>query len=382
LEEAPEIYEKTALFVEAADWLVWQLTGRLTRNACCAGYKNLWDKREGYPKNAFFKALDPRLDHVMETKFAGAVAPLGGCAGGLASKMAAKTGLRPGTAVAVPIIDAHAFVPAVGIAGPGALLAVMGTSTCHITLGHTPRPVRGICGVAEDGIYPGLFAYEAGQCCVGDHFQWATEQIVPQKYVERAQKEGISLHEFLAKKKKEPGASGLLALDWWNGNRSVLADGDLSGLLVGMGLKTTAADVYWALVEATAFGTRMIVENFCAQGLPVEAFFAAGGIAKKSPHMMQIYADVLNLPVRVGASLQAGALGAAIFGAVAGGAFANVFAAAERLGRVEDRPYDPSPASVTVYEKLYNEYKTLHDYFGRGGNGVMKRLRAIKNAPH
>lgn len=384
LDEAPELYAKMDRFIEAADWIVMQLTGVETRNACCAGYKALWNKNTGFPSDAFFKALDPRLEHVIDEKFSRDILPLGARAGGITAKMATLTGLKEGTAVAVGVIDAHIFVPAVGISREGEMLAIMGTSTCHMMMGKVEKQVQGICGVVADGIMPGLYGYEAGQGCVGDHFQWFIDNCLPQSYYDEAAKKDINIHKLLRQKceGQGPGKSGLIALDWWNGNRSVLADADLTGMLVGMTLQTKAEDIYKALIEATAYGTRMIIETFREYGVGVDTFYAAGGIALKDPMMMQIYADVIKMPIKIAGSEQGGALGSAIFGAFAAGSanggYDDVFEAAKVMGKVKDTVYYPNEENSQVYDKLFAEYKILHDYFGRGENDVMKRLKKLK----
>lgn len=384
LDEAPEVYEAMDRFIEAADWIVWQLTGVETRNSCTAGYKEIWSKREGYPSEDFFAALDERLRHVVDEKLSRTITPLGEKAGEITQKAAALTGLNPGTAVAVGNVDAHVCVPAVGIDGPGKLLAIIGTSTCHILMGEEEREVPGMCGVVADGVMPGNFGYEAGQSCVGDHFAWFVDNCLPAAYIEDAKAKGVNIHTYLRQKaqRRKPGESGLLALDWFNGNRSVLVDVDLTGLILGMTLQTKPEDIYRALIEATAYGTRMIVETFRENGVPVDAFYASGGISQKDPMAMQIYADVLRMPVRIAGSKQGPALGSAIFAAVAAGkdagGFADVFDAARRMGKVNGTAYEPVAKHADVYDHLYAEYKSLHDYFGRGENNVMKRLKAIK----
>ena len=386
LDEDPEIYEKMDRFIEAADWIVWQLCGRETRNSCTAGYKEIWNKKTGFPSEEFFAALDPRLAKLPDEKFSREITPLGSRAGFLTARGAARTGLPEGIAVAVGNVDAHVCVPAAGIDGPGKVLAIMGTSTCHMLMGTEEVQVPGICGVVEDGIMPGFFGYEAGQSCVGDHFAWFIDNCLPASYYEEAQAAGMNIHKFLREKaqREKPGESGLLALDWWNGNRSVLVDVDLTGMILGMTLQTRPEQIYRALIEATAYGTRMIVDNFKEGGVPVEEFVASGGIARKDPMMMQIYADVLNMPVRVTSTSQGPALGSALFGAVAAGkeagGFDSIFEAARAVDTSRDIVYRPIAENAAVYEKLYAEYKTLHDYFGRGENDVMKRLKAIKNA--
>ena len=286
--------------------------------------------------------------------------------------------------MAAAIIDAHVFVPAAGIAGPGEMLAIMGTSTCHMLMSDKDVKVEGICGVVEDGIMPGLYGYEAGQPCVGDALGKFIDSCLPASYFEEAKEKGINIHKLLRSKCEgmKPGESGLLALDWFNGNRSVLADVDLTGLILGLTLQTKPEEIYRALIEATAYGTRMIIENFRDQGVPVDAFYAAGGISQKDPMTMQIYADVINMPIKISGSEQGGALGAAIFGAVAAGreagGYDDAFEAAARLGKVREGQYVPDPENAAIYDKLYKEYKILHDYFGRGSNDVMKRLKALR----
>lgn len=385
LDEAPEIYDEADRFIEAADWVTWQMCGKEIRNSCCAGYKGMWNKNKGFPSNEFFKALDPRLENVIDEKFSRDIIPLGAKAGEVTAEFASLTGLKEGTAVAVPIIDAHVFVPAVGITKPGEMLAIMGTSTCHMLLGEEETKVPGICGVVADGILPGLYAYEAGQCCVGDHFQWFIDNCLPKSYYDEAAEKGMNIHKYLRSKceAKKPGESGLVALDWWNGNRSVLVDVDLTGMILGMTLQTKAEDIYRALIEATAYGTRVIVEAFKENGVDVNTFYAAGGISQKDPMTMQIYADVINMPVKIADCEQGGALGSAIYGACAAGAdkggYDSLYDGAAALGKVKDKVYYPNPENVAIYDKLFAEYKILHDYFGRGANDVMKRLKALKN---
>ncbi len=384
LDEAPEIYDAADTFIEAADWIVWQLCGNETRNSCTAGYKALWNKTAGYPSKDFFKALDPRLENVIEDKLGTEIMPLGSKAGEINEKAAALTGLKVGTAVAVGNVDAHVCVPAVGIDGPGKVLAIMGTSTCHMLMGEEEKQVPGMCGVVADGIMPGFYGYEAGQSCVGDHFAWFIENCLPKSYYDEAEKAGMNIHKYLRSKAEvqKPGESGLLALDWWNGNRSVLVDVDLTGMLIGMTLTTKPEEIYRALIEATAYGTREIIENYRRNGVPVEEFYASGGISQKDPMTMQIYADVLKMPVKIAGSMQGPALGSAIFGAVAAGAdkggYDSVFDAARAMGSIKNVVYNPIKENSDIYDKLFAEYQILHDYFGRGENDVMKRLKKIK----
>lgn len=386
LDEAPDVYAATDFIIEAADWVIWQLTGVQTRNSCTAGYKAIWHKKKGYPSKDFYRALDPRLENFVEEKLGCPITPLGQKAGEITEAASKLTGLKAGTAVAVGNVDAHVCVPAVKIDGPDKMLAIMGTSTCHMLLSEVEKEVPGMCGVVEDGILPGYFGYEAGQSCVGDHFAWFMENCLPSEYYSAAKAENKDVYQYVEERAKalRPGQSGLLALDWWNGNRSCLVDVDLTGMMVGLTLATKPEEIYRALVEATAYGTRKIIETFRESGVPVEEFYASGGIAQKSPMVMQIYADIINMPIKIAGSTQGPALGSAIFGAVAAGkekgGYDSVFDAAKVMGKLKDVIYQPIPENVAVYDQLYAEYSILHDYFGRGGNDVMKRLKKIKKA--
>ena len=384
-DEAPEIYTAMDRWIEAADWIVWMMTGNETRNSCTAGYKAIWNKRKGYPSREFFKALNPMLENCVEEKLGTVIIPLGERAGTITFEFAEKTGLSEGTVVSIGNVDAHVCVPSVSIDGPKKMLAIIGTSTCHILMGEEEKQVSGMCGVVEDGVMPGLFGYEAGQSCVGDHFAWLVDNCVPESYHKEAEANGMDIHQYLTSlaEKQRAGESGLLALDWWNGNRSVLVDADLTGCMLGMTLSTKPEEMYRALIEATAYGTRMIVENFRDNGVEVEEFYASGGIAVKNEMAMQIYSDVLNMPVKIAGSAQGPALGSAIFASVAAGkengGYDSVFEAARKLGKVKDKYYSPIKENAEVYDRLYAEYKKLHDYFGRGENKVMKTLKKIKS---
>jgi L-ribulokinase len=384
LNKAPEVYEAADRYLEAADWIVLQLTGQERRNSCTAGYKALWNKREGYPSRDFFAALDPRLRNVVDEKLSPEIYPLGQRAGRLTPEMAELTGLRPGTAVAIGNVDAHVSVPAATVVEPGRMVIIMGTSNCHMVLGTEEKLVPGMCGVVEDGIIPGYFGYEAGQSCVGDHFAWFVKNCAPAAYQDQARAQGIDLHQLLEEKAAQqlPGEHGLLALDWWNGNRSVLVDAELTGMLLGATLATRAEDIYRALIEATAYGTRMIIDTFQDSGVNVDEIVACGGLPERNKLLMQIYADVTGRELKVSASQQAAALGSAMFGAVAAGRAAggydSIFEAAQYMAGLKDDVYTPIAEHKAVYDEIYAEYVLLHDYYGRGGNDVMKRLKALK----
>lgn len=385
LDEAPHIYAAAARLIEAADWVVWQLTGVETRNNCTAGYKAIWSKREGFPSDDYFAALDPRLRHVVDEKMLRRISFIGERAGGLSEQAAAWTGLRPGTPVAVANVDAHVSVPAAAVTEPGTMVMIMGTSICHMVLGREPAIVEGMCGVVEDGIIPGYYGFEAGQSAVGDIFAWFVEHGVPPRYHDAARERGVDVHAVLEADaaRLRPGESGLLALDWWNGNRSILVDAELSGLLVGATLATEAPEIYRALIEATAFGTRLIIDTFEGSGVAVNDIVTCGGLPDRNRLLMQIYADVTGRPLRIAASSQTPALGSAMFAAVAAGpaagGYATIEEASRRMARLRDVVYVPNEAHRGVYDALYAEYVRLHDLFGRGAEPVMKTLRRIRS---
>jgi len=380
LDENPTAYDAIDVFIEAADWVIWQLTGRMTRNTCTAGYKML--VQDGaYPSSAYFAALNPAFKNVIAEKVTGDFAPLGGKAGSLTEKMAAQIGLPAGIAVAVANVDAHVTAPAVKATRPGVMVMIMGTSTCHIMSSTSLEEVDGMCGVVNGGIIDGLYGYEAGQSGVGDIFAWFVDHAVPSEYYDAAQIAGLNVHEYLEREaaKQNVGEHGLVALDWWNGNRSTLVDVDLSGLLVGATLATRAPDIYRALIESTAFGTREIIEAFETRGVEVKELVAAGGLPEKNALLRQIYADVTGRTLKLAGSSQAPALGSAMHAAVAAGIYPDIHAAAEKMGKLKVEVVSPIPANQAVYDKLYAEYKALYDYFGRGANDVMKRLKKIRN---
>jgi L-ribulokinase len=378
LEEDPELYAATEHWVEAADWIIWQLAGEYVRNACTAGYKGILQDGQ-YPSREFLAALNPDFADFVADKLEHPIGQLGARAGSLTAQAAEWTGLSEGIAVAVGNVDAHVTAAAGDALAPGQMVAIMGTSTCHVMNGDELREVPGMCGVVDGGIVAGLWGYEAGQSGVGDIFGHFVSRHVPADYVEAARAAGISVHEHLtALAAKQPvGAHGLIALDWHSGNRSVLVDHELSGVLVGETLATRPEDIYRALIEATAFGTRTIIETFANAGVPAQELIISGGLAKNTM-LMQIYADVTRLPLSLITSEQGPALGSAIHAAVAAGAYPDVPAAAKTMGRVARNVYTPNPDTAAAYDKLYEEYRTLHDYFGRGANKVMRRLRAIQ----
>jgi L-ribulokinase len=380
LEGDREVYDRMTHLVEAADWIVWQLTGRYVRNACTAGYKGIYQDGE-YPDRQFLAELNPDFATFAEEKVSHLIGQLGDVAGQLTPEAARWTGLPEGIPVAVGNVDAHVTAPAAQATSPGQMVAIMGTSTCHVMSHDRLVHVPGMCGVVDGGIVAGLYGYEAGQSGVGDIFAWYVKNQVPGALAQEAADAGVSLHQHLTNLAyQEPaGAHGLVALDWHSGNRSVLVDHELSGIVLGQTLATRPEQGYRALLEATAFGTRVIVESFVGAGVPVTEFIVAGGLLS-NPQLMQTYADVLRLPISTIASEQGPALGSAIHAAVAAGEYPDVRAAGAAMGAVDRAAYTPNEADAAVYDRLFDEYLQLHDWFGRGGNSVMKRLRSLRSA--
>ncbi|MFD7902379.1 ribulokinase [Kitasatospora sp. NPDC059747] len=380
LEEDPAVYAACARWIEAADWIVWQLTGAESRNTCTAGYKGI-HQDGSYPSEDFLGALHPGFGDFARTRLEHPLAPLGSRVGSLTAQAAQWTGLPEGIAVAAGNVDAHVAAPAARAVDNGQLLAIMGTSTCHVVNGATLAEVPGMCGVVEDGIVAGSYGYEAGQSAVGDIFAWWLRQGLPADYLAEAERNGEDPHQLLTRKAaaQPVGAHGLVALDWMNGNRSTLVDHHLSGVIAGLTLATRPEEIYRALLEATAFGTRVIVEALELGGVPVTEFVVTGGL-KKNELLMQIYADVLRRPVSVAESEQGPALGSAIHAAVAAGAHPDVRTAAAAMGRVRAAAYRPDHTSADVYDRLFAEYRALHDHFGLGADKLLHRLRAIRNA--
>ena len=370
LREDPEIYREADAFLELGDYLTGHLTGCFVRSLCMAGFKSFWEEKTGYPPEDFLAKLDPHLRTAEEDKLRHSVMQPGARAGYLTEAAAEELGLLPGIPVAVPMIDAHAAVPGAGITGPGELLLILGTSSCSMICDMEERSIPGICGVVKDGILPGFYGYEAGQTGVGDCFAWFVKNAVPEEYTAEARKRCISVHTLLMEKAAAilPGRGRLIALDWWNGNRSILNDASLSGVFFGLTLETKPEEMYRALLEATAFGARKILENFEANGVQVRSVTACGGISEKNPLMMQIYADVFGKSVTVHAGGNASAMGAAMLGAVCAGSrmggYDTLSEASSRMAKRSAVTYEPVSAAVKHYDALYRIYSRLYELLG------------------
>lgn len=373
------VYEETTAFVEATDWIVWQLTGSLTRASCSAGYKACWSAQGGIPSPAFFEAAYPGFgpaDEKLGTRFE----PPGTRAGTLRPDVAERLGLDRSVAVAVGNVDSFVSVSGAGVQRPGVFLMVVGTSICDMVIDRQGVRMPGITGVMEDGILPGFFGYEAGQAAVGDMFAWFGNRLLQRG----GGQSGASWYDEFERGARSvaPGASGLVALDWWNGNRTILGDADLSGVIAGLTLATTSLEVYRALLESVAFGTRRIIENFVEHGVPISEVVACGGIAERSSLMMQLIADVTGIPVAIPGSSQIPARGAALSGALAAGAanggFDDFATAVSQLAPPVARRYEPDAGDHRTYDEVYSVYRSLHDALGREHVDWLHRLKQIR----
>ncbi|MBT6716878.1 MAG: ribulokinase [Nitrospina sp.] len=379
--ESPKCFAASQRFIEAGDWVVWKLCGKEMRSMCQAGYKALWDVEKGYPSHSFLEKLSNGFGH-LRNKLGEAVYPVGTCAGGLTPEMASQLKLLPGISVSTAIIDAHAALAGSGVADPGKMVMVMGTSTCHMVVSKKEVFVEGVAGVVKDGIIPGYYGYESGQSAVGDIFAWVTKYGIPETYYNESQKSGASIHELLAKKaaRQEVGSHGLLALDWLNGNRSILMNSDLSGLLIGLTLNTRPEDIYRAMIEATAFGTKTIIKTYENNGITINDLYACGGLANNEL-LLQIYSDILGLEVKVATSSQTTALGAAILGAVSAGSkrggYDSYPEAIKKMVKPAHKLYKPELKNQRVYSEMFKNYVLLHDYFGKENPSMMKNLKYL-----
>ena len=379
LDKAPDVYNAAAHFVEAGDWVTSVLVGKLVKSYTFAAVKAIYIDGVGYPSHDFLACLDERLRNAVEEKLDAPLYRSGECCGKLCPEMAEKLGLTENTAIGVPQPDAHIAALSLGATDPGDMIAIIGTSAPLEMVQDKFACVPGTCGCLSDTIIPGLWGYESGLCCVGDLFAWAANSVAPASYHEEAKKRDIPLIKYLISlaSEKKPGETGLIALDWWNGNRSILNDSSLTGMLIGMTLNTRPEDIMRALIESTAFAMRVIFDAHAEAGVPIKRVIASGGIPKKDPFTVQLYADVLGIPLEVPSSKFSSSLAGAIYAAAAAGY--ELDECVKNMQTSMERIYTPNFENKKIYDELYSEYVKLHDYFGRGENNVMKRLLEIKN---
>lgn len=383
-ENASSIYDNAGRFIEGSDWIVWQLTGVESRNVGAAGYKALWSKSEGFPLETFFGAMDAGLANIVDEKMKRELSPVGEQVGGLTEAAARMLKLKPGIPVATGMLDSYAAVPATTVVEPGRMVIILGPSNIHVVLAEKEYRIPGMCGMVEDGIVPGLLGYEAGQSCCGDQFDWFIKNAVPEDYAKEARRQKKDLFQYMEEKadKLEAGESGLIALDWWNGNRSILVDNDLSGMILGYNLNTKPEEIYRSMLEATAYGTRKIIETFIASGVPINEIIVAGNYPVQNKLLLKILASVTSMEIRLAESEYTSALGSAIYAATASGesrgGYATLQEATKKMAHLKKETFIPDSNDKKVYNRLYSEYTLLHDYFGYGHNNAMKRLKAIR----
>lgn len=385
---SPKVFAAAYAWVELADFVPGFIAGQLDphsipRGICAAGHKAMHnDQWGGLPSAEFLASIDPALVPLRE-RYASNAVPADHKAGDLTEEVAAKVGLPAGIPVAVGAFDAHTGAVGAGIK-PGTLVKIIGTSTCDMMVAPADQPladIPGLCGIVPGSIIPGMYGLEAGQSAVGDIFNWFVSHLTPKAYTAKGDAHANLTQEA---QRLKPGESGLVALDWNNGNRTILVDPLLTGLLVGQTLHTTAPEIYRALVEATAFGALTIIKRFEEYGVAVKEVVNCGGIAEKNPFVMQIYADVCNRPMKISRSAQTCALGAAIFGAVVGGAYKTTEQAQRRMTGVKPEVFKPNRSAASVYGELYALYRRLHDSFGTPSSEdsmyrTMKELIALRD---
>ena len=379
--EDAETFKNTISFFELCDWIVSLLAGREVRSTSLLTCKSMWTPQNGYPKGQPFDAITQKL--AFHDGVHPVIAAPGESVGTLHPSMAQSLGLSQNTVITAGQMDGYAALPGNGVADEGTLMMMIGTSTADMILGREWKDIPGVCAAMEDANLPNFTNYAAGQACVGDMFKWFIDNCVPENYAQEARRHGISIHAYLSElaAASKPGETGLVALDWWNGNKSCLNDSRLSGLIIGMTLATRPEHIYRALIEASAFGARKIIDNFREHGIPVHNIVACGGIALKNPFLMQIYADVFGMEIRTTTCTQTAALGAAIFAAAADGhrsGHHDVFSAIRAMGAKDTIPYRPVIENVPKYNVIYRKYLELHDFFGKSHALFMHGLHSMK----
>lgn len=382
--EAPEVYRAAYRFVEAGDWIVYLLTGNLCKSNNLAGYKAFWEDDAGYPSNAFFKRIDPQLEDIIDKKIGRNIFRNMSPAGNLCEHMAEITGLSRNTRVAVCNIDAHSSFMGGGITDGSTLMVSAGMCNCMMLVSQQKVQNRMFTGVIKDGILPGYYGYESCQPTVGEMFDWLIGTALTRTYMEEASKHNVDIYSVLNEKiaKMRPGESGLLVLDWWNGNGSYLRNLNLSGTIVGLTLGSTIEDIYRAMVEGTGLGCRKIVEGFEINGISISRICACGAIAFNSPQIMQIYADITGKPISIAQSKQTAALGSAMCGAVAAGVenggYATIFDAIQNMSKPPQIVYRPNLEYREIYQRMYDEYNRVTGFFENEGKDVMQTLKNIR----
>jgi len=375
--EDPDVFDAADLYMEAGDYLLLLLTGEIVRNTSMAAVKGLWQADKGYP--GYLKKLHPAFAQPEKTLLRGRMCRPFEKAGALTAEMAERLGLKAGIPVAGGHYDAHAATYALNIRGGGQALMSLGTSSGLVYAADHFEDVEGAASALWGTILPRHYSYASGQPAFGDTLGWFVENAVSASAQRAAEEENISVHQYLTREaaKLKPGECGMIALDWWNGNRSCLQNGDLSGMLLGMRLSSTAPQIYRALLEGISFGMRRMVDSYREKGFELSVLCACGGIAFKNPLLVQLISDIIHLPVRMSKNVPAPAVGACMLAAVAAGEYDSIYDAMNHMHCLSAGMVYPDAARGQVYDRLYGEYLTLHDVFGRGVNPVMMKLRQL-----
>jgi len=361
--QSRSVYDKTERFSEAADWLSLMLTGKETHSSAFAGNKAFWNEDDGYPSAEYFEAVESGFGNIIGTKVSPDTSPIATSVGKIDARGAELSGLEVGTVVACPQLDAHMSMLSLDITEPGTLMMILGTSGCYILNHRDQLDVSGICASVKNSVIPGLCTYEAGIASCGDHLDWFVKNCIPETYITEAKSREVSIHKYLREKAKKltVGESGLIALNWFNGNRCPLSDTALSGLVMGMTLTTSPEEIYRALIEGIVFQSAIVLERYTKSGIEIDKIIASGGIAKKDDMFMQILADVLNKPIFVANETQTGAAGGAVYASVAAGIYPDVQTAAKTIRIGADVCYTPDKDNHRRYIQLLEMYRELHD---------------------
>ncbi|MCP1102106.1 L-ribulokinase [Aequitasia blattaphilus] len=384
IEEDIEIYEKSAEILEAGDWITRIITGSHKRSCSMAAYKAWWNQEDGYPDTELYKSINPRIENIVQEKLTEDICGIGEEIGTLSKEWAAKLGLVEGIPVAPAIIDSHAGVPGSGVRRETQAMLVLGTSSVIVGLSRNPFSHKGIYGAVKDAIVPGYYALESGLAAVGDLFGWFANNCIPANYYDEAQKKNVDVFDLLNEKAEclERGGTGLLVLDWWNGNKTPYVDGNLAGAIIGLTLNTKPEEIYLALIESTAFGTKVILDLYKGAGVKIDEIVVSGGIALKNPTLMQVYADVLGIDLKLAKSSQAAALGSAIYATLAAGSkrggYDDYQEAVMCMSEVKSQIYHFNLENKTKYDKLYKVYQKYSSLIGQEGKKILHELHMLK----
>lgn len=386
IEQAPDLYEEMSYYIEAGDWIVWQLTGKQVRSTAFAGFKGLWNPTDGYPPKEYLNQLNPKLAEAVDTKLNAPIKPVYSLAGKLTKSAAQMLGLKTGTTVTVANADNQAVIPAVNAIKDGQLIATMGNNISYLLASDEELFLNGISGVCKDTLLPNKYGYIAGPNPLGENFGWFLTNLIPPDYHQEAKNQNRNLHSYLAQlmMKLKPGESGVIAFDWFKGNRAIRSDFDLTAMFFGITNDTKTEELYRALIEACCFSARKVIDLLRENHFKIDELYCVGSLPEKNPFIMQLYADILNIPIKISDGNQSPALGSAIIAAyVAGsknGGYDSFELACEKMSKIKDRIYMPIKENVEIYEQLYDIYCELYNILAIKNKTVLHRLRKLGNS--